>query len=112
LLGLWRKWGKNDDVASYIEALTKTPECTLQLLRSLVVRSLRQQIGDYAGTERYYMRRIDIEALMPMDTLDARVGALPVENLSDEDRRAVKAFRKAMERRNSGISDDDPFAQD
>jgi predicted KAP-like P-loop ATPase len=112
LLGLWRKWGKNEDVGDYIETLTMTKEGTLQLLRSLVVRSLRQQVGDYAGTERYYMRRIDIETLISMDILDARVGALPMGSLSDEDRRAVRAFQKAMERRSSGKSDDDPFARD
>ncbi len=112
LLGLWRRWGKNEDAASYIEALTKTAVGALQLLKSLVVCSLRQGIGDYIGTERYYMRRNDIEALISMDTLDARVRELPSDSLSDEDQRAVKAFQKAMERRRTGKSDDDPFATD
>jgi predicted KAP-like P-loop ATPase len=112
LLGLWRAWGKNEDVASYIEALTKTAVGTLQLLRSLVVRSLRQGIGDYIGTERYYMRRKDVETLISMDTLKARVQVLPTDSLSDEDQRAIKAFQKAIERRSAGKPDDDPFAMD
>jgi len=111
LLGLWRAWGKNENAASYIEALTKTAAGTLQLLRSLVVRSLRQGMGDYIGTERYYMRRKDIETLISMDALDARVRELS-DGLSDEDQRAVTAFQKAMERRSTGKSDDDPFAKD
>ncbi len=112
LLGLWREWGNNEDVARYIEALMDTPEGTLQLLRSLVVRSVGFQIGDYVETERYYMRRSDIETLVSMDTLDARVRAFTPENVSDEDQRAIKAFQRAMERRSSGKSDDDPFARD
>ncbi len=112
LLGLWRAWGKNADVANYIEAVTKTPVGTLQLLRSLVVRSVRQGMGDYIGMERYYMRRKDIEALISMDTLDARVREVRADGLSDEDQRAVTAFQKAMERRRTGRPDDDPFATD
>lgn len=112
LLGRWHMWGKTEDIASYIETLTKTSEGTLQLLRSLVVRSVGQKLGDYVGTERYYMRRKDIETLIPMDTLDARVRAVTSVSQSDEDRRAVKAFQKAMERRSLGQSDEDPFARD
>jgi len=111
LLSLWQTWGKKEDVANYIEALTQTAPGTLDLLRSLVVRSLRHGMDDYVGTERHYMRRNDIETLIPMDTLDARVQKLP-DSLNDEDQRAVKAFQKAVERRNAGKSDDDPFATD
>lgn len=112
ILGLWRTWGKEEDVASYIETLTKTSVGTLQLLRSLVVRSVRQGMSDYVGTERYYMRRIDIETLISMDALAARVTELQTDGLGDEDHRAVRAFQKAMERRKAGKSDDDPFAKD
>jgi predicted KAP-like P-loop ATPase len=112
LLSLWRQWGKNEDVARYIEALTETKTGTLQLLKSLVQRSLRQGINDYIGTERHYIRRNDVESLMPMDTLDARVQKFSPDTLSDEDQRAVTAFQKAMERRSAGKSDDDPLADD
>lgn len=112
LLGLWVVWGKKEDVTSYVETLTTTDVGTLQLLRSLVVRSLGHGIGDYVGTERFYMRRVDIETLIPMDALAARVTKLQMDGLGDEDLRAVQAFQKAVERRNAGKSDDDPFAKD
>lgn len=112
VLSLWQMWGKKEDVTNYVNTMTETAEGESQLLRSLVVRSLRQAIGDYVGTERFYMRRIDIETLIPTDVLDARVQAFPVETLNAEDRRAVSAFNKAMERRRAGKSDDDPFAID
>jgi hypothetical protein len=53
-------------------------------------------MGDYIPTERYYMRRNDIESLISMDTLDARLRRLPADSLSDEDRRAVegKPFKR------------------
>jgi len=105
-------WGKKEDVAIYVETLTTTDVGTLQLLRSLVVRSVRHGLGDYVGTERFYMRRVDIEALIPMDVLATRVTKLQTNGLGDEDLRAAQAFQKAVERRNAGKSDDDPFAKD
>lgn len=112
LLSLWRKWGKEENVLSYIETLTQTAAGTLQLLRSLLMRSLHHELGDFVETERCYMRRKHIETLISMDTLDARVRQVPPDGLSPEDERAVKAFQKAMERRRAGKPDDDPFAMD
>ncbi len=112
LLSLWREWGSDEDVWAYIGDLTSTPQGTLRLLKSLLVRSHRQQLGDYVSTERYYMRRIDVERLISMDALDTKLQAVPTENLSEEDQRAVRAFQKAMEGRSAGRPDDDPFALD
>lgn len=112
LLGLWRTWGEGEDVTRYVETLTETPEGTLQLLNSLVLRFVRHRIGDYVAAERFYMRRKDIETLISMDVLNAKVMALQIDGLSDKGRRAVKAFQKAMEHRKTGKSDDDPFAVD
>lgn len=112
LISLWRQWGSSEEATAYIETLTATPEGTLRLLKSLVVRSLRQQMGDYLGTERYYIRRNDVETIISMDVLNTKVQGLPTENLGDEDQRSLKAFQKAIERKALGKSDDDPFAAD
>ena len=104
--------GEKEDVTNYVETLTTSDVGTLQLLRSLVVRSLRHGVGDYVGTERLYMRRVDIETIIPMDVLAARVAELQTDGLGDQDLRAVQAFQKAVQRRNAGKSDDDPFAKD
>jgi hypothetical protein len=73
LLSLWQTWGSKDDVRVYVDDLVQTPEGTLQLLRSLVVRSTSQGMGDHVVTERHYMRRADIETLISMDALNSRV---------------------------------------
>jgi hypothetical protein len=112
LLGAWNKWSGNEEMAKYVASLTTTVAGTLKLLRSLVVRSLGHGTGDYIATERYYMRRKDIETLISMDALDERVRRFPADGLSEEDRRAVDAFQKAMERRKAGKPDDDPFERD
>jgi hypothetical protein len=58
------------------------------------------------------MRRKDIETLISMDSLDAKLRQFRTDGLTEEDQRAVEAFQKAMERRNAGKLDDDPFARD
>ncbi|MGH9515925.1 MAG: KAP family P-loop NTPase fold protein [Terriglobales bacterium] len=112
LLSLWQSWGKKEDVQEYINQLVQTDEGTLQLLKSLVLRSVSHGLGDYIGTERYYIRRVDVEALTNMDTLGSRVKSIKTTNLTEEDRRAIKAFEKAMERKIAGKPDQDPFAND
>ncbi len=109
LLSLWQTWGRPERVANYIDTLTGSQTRTIRLLRSFLQRSVRYSLGDYVGTERFYMRRQDIEVLIPMDTLDDLVRNLPSNNLSAEDQRAVFAFEKAMERRRLGKSDDNPL---
>lgn len=47
-----------------------------------------------------------------MDSLDAKLRQFRTDGLTEEDQRAVEAFQKAMERRNAGKLDDDPFARD
>jgi len=112
LLSYWKKWGKAEDADIYAKALTKTTAGTLQVLKSLVLRSLSHGMGDYVAKEHYYMRGKDVETLIPMDTLAGRVQEISLESLNDEEKRAVKAFQKALERRKAGKADDDTFATD
>ena len=112
LLSLWLKWGDKVEVAIFIEDLTNTEVGVLQLLRSLAVRSFRKGVDSYATKERYYMRSKDIETLISPDSLNVKVRDISVERLAEEDRRAVNAFRNAIERRKTGEADDNPFARD
>jgi len=112
LLSYWKKWGNTGEVETYIDQLTKTPNGCLQLLQSLVLRSLRHGMGDYLAEERFYMRSKDIETLIPMDTLATRVKDISADILDDQGKRALNAVQKAIERRDAGKSDDDPFAID
>jgi predicted KAP-like P-loop ATPase len=112
LLHVWRRWGDAEDAMNSAEMITRTPEGTLQFLRSLEVRSVAHGMSDYVGTERWYIRRDDIEPLISMDTLNSRVKALVLEDLDEGGQRALKSFQKAMARRSAGKPDDGPFVQD
>jgi hypothetical protein len=112
LLHSWRRWGGAEDAIRYTKNISSSAEGTLTLLKSLELRSFFQQIGDYAGTERYYFQRNDIEPLISMDMLDESVKAIPEETLDEQGRRLVRNFRRAIERRNTGRPDSGPFVFD
>lgn len=112
LLHAWRRWGGTEGAVQFTEQVSRTAEGTLTLLKSLELRSYVQQLGDYAGTERCYFERKDIEPLISMDLLDERVKAIPEECLDEEGRRLTSNFQKAMERRKTGKPDSGPFVFD
>jgi hypothetical protein len=112
LLHFWRTWGNAEDSARFTKRITDSPEGTIKFLKSMELRSVRQQIGDYARTERYYFQRNDIEPLISMDNLNERVKSIVDENLDEVGRRVVTNFQKAMSRRSAGKPDDGPFVED
>jgi len=82
-------WGNSEDVAAYIAAVTKTQEGTLQLLKSLVARSVSHQLGD-AVVQSVIHEEKDIETLIPMDDLEKAVQAISTANVNEEDEAAIK----------------------
>jgi predicted KAP-like P-loop ATPase len=112
LLHLWRAWGNELDAVKYTERITGTPEGTIAFLKSMELRSVYQQIGDYVGTDRYYFQRNDIEPLISMDTLSERVNSLSKEAFDEVGKRVIENFQKAMDRRSAGRPDGPPFIED
>jgi len=112
LLHLWKYWGDAQDVMRYTEGITGNPEGTIAFLKSMELRSVYQQIGDYVQTDRYYFQRNDIEPLISMDTLSERVNALPKNALDEVGMRVIKNFQKAMDLRSAGRPDGPPFSDD
>jgi hypothetical protein len=112
LLHIWLEWGKKEDVMSYVDRITSSPDGTLKFLKSLELCAHAQHIGDYAVTERYYFQRNDIEPLISMERLNERVQVLAAENLDEAGHRVIMNFQKAMERRSAGKPDSGPFIED
>lgn len=112
LLHLWRKWGVAEDVAAYLESLVQDQRGLLQLLKSLVVRTVSHEMGEYVEKERYYVRRDDVEPLVSMNKLNEAAQKIPAGELDEEGRRAIECLKKAITRRDLGRPDDGPFIED
>lgn len=109
LLHLWLKWGSKEDVEMHMKELVDNPEETLQFLKSLVSPRITHQAGDHVSRTRYYIRRNDIEPLIPMDSLQQAILKLKPADIDEESSNAVDCFLQALKRRDLNESDDDPF---
>lgn len=112
LLHLLSRIGAVDEATRYASQLIENSAGTVQLLESLVLRTFSHSAGDSTPTVHNFIRRGDIEPLVSMDNLNTAVARLDMNGISDDARLAVQCFLKAMKRRDSGESDDDPFAID
>jgi predicted KAP-like P-loop ATPase len=112
LLHLWRAWGNAEDVVACTERITSVPEGLMRFLKSMELRSVMQQAGDYVGSEKYYFQKGDIEPLISIETLGERVAALPKESIDGDRRRAIDNFLKAIDRWRLGKHDGPPFFED
>lgn len=57
--------------------------------------------------EQWLIKLKTIADYVPLDFLEKKVAELSLDNLSDKQKKAVKAFQKAIKRRLEGKSDDD-----
>lgn len=105
LLGSWRRLGGADEVARIADTISRTPEGTIALLRSLELRAVVHEGNDYMATEQRYFERKDIEFLIPMVVLAERVNAIPKEALDAEGLRLMGSFQQAVERWKAGKPD-------
>jgi hypothetical protein len=65
---------------------------------------------DHVASQHWYIRRRDVEAFVPFETIESRVNNLAAGlALTTEDELALKSFKEAAERRCAGKSDEDPF---
>ena len=55
----------------------------------------------------WYMRLGNVEDFVSPDVVAMKIEDLPIDNLTDQQRRAIAAFQEAMKRWQEGKSDDD-----
>ncbi|WP_158821659.1 P-loop NTPase fold protein [Granulicella sp. S156] len=108
LLHMWRERGQPEAAAKYADEMTQKKAGMLRFLESFVLRSTRQGISDHVGEARRYIRSGEINSLVPVATIESRLGLMSLNDISESESVAVKAFEKAMERRKAGKSDEDP----
>ena len=73
----------------------------------MLQRSSSQGIDDYVAKINWYIHLKTIEDFIPVDLLEQKVKKIRVEKLTEEEKRAVDAFHRALKRRQDGKSDDD-----
>lgn len=107
ILYRWREWATPEKPRQWVEKLIESREGTLSFLTACLHRSTTQGMGDYVSREHWRINLKTVEDFVPTDTLEMKVAALSLDNLSGKEQKAVKAFQKAIKRRREGKSDDD-----
>jgi hypothetical protein len=109
LLYTWREWDNVDAPKAFCAELINTPAGIEALLRSLMVPATSHGLSDYVARPHWYIRAKSLKLFVAPGALEAQIASLPANAFAAE-QEAIEAFRKAMERRRAGKSDDGPFA--
>lgn len=107
ILYCWDKWAAHEKPRQWVEKLIDSKEGVLSFFTACLHRSTSHGMGDYVSQEHWRINLTNIEDFVPMETLERKVAEISPDGLSDKEKRAVKAFQKAIKRRREGKSDDD-----
>jgi predicted KAP-like P-loop ATPase len=106
ILYRWREWDSHDKPRQWVERLIESREGVLSFLTACLQRSTSHGMEDYVSEEHWEINLASVESFIPVDALEGKVEALPLEGLGDKEKKAVEAFKKAVKRRREGKSDD------
>lgn len=112
ILYCWKKWDSSEKPRQWVEQLISTEEGVLSFLTACRSRSLSFSTGDSAPRENWKIHLTTIEEFISVETLAKKVAELPIEHLNDEQRETVKAFQRAIQRRQEGKPDHWPDDED
>ena len=107
ILYRWREWKSPDSSRQWVEKLIDSGDGVLSFLTACLHRSTSHGMGDHVSQEHWRIKMKTVEDFVSVDILEEKVAALSCENLSDDQKKAVKAFQKAIKRQQEGRSDDD-----
>ena len=87
--------------------LIESQKGVLSFLTACLQRATSHGMGDHVSQEHWRINLKYVEDFVPVDTVARKVSTLLLDNLSEKEAKAVKAFQKAHKRRREGKSDDD-----
>lgn len=103
----WKRWGDKTKVVGWLKLHTESPEGCISLLKGFVGKSSSYAYGDHVAKISTYIKLESIENFVEISLIEDGVRNLDKTTLDFEGKEALDAFEKALERRKSGIADDD-----
>jgi len=105
LLYRWMDWAGPDGPKAFCGELARTTKGAVRLTEMFLQLSWVHTMGDYAGRERRHIVLEELETFVPWKQVEDALAGLDQNSLSEEQRGAVTAFRRAVERREKGKPD-------
>lgn len=107
LLFRWKEWATAEEVSTWVDGLIQSRDGLMDFLEKSLHRVRSVGTGQYLPEDRYEMRLKEIEEFIPVDVVSRRMANADLSDLSEEERQAVEAFERALQRRAEGRSDED-----
>lgn len=107
ILYRWKEWASPEEPRNWVEHFVGSKDGLLSFLKSLVQESSVSGSDDYAARIYRYIRLQSVEDFISPKTIEAKLKKISFDKLADDEKEAVRAFQKALERRQEGKSDDD-----
>ncbi|MGB7622756.1 MAG: hypothetical protein WBN92_10445, partial [Terriglobia bacterium] len=110
----WREWAGEQEVKQWVKELIETEDGLLCFLEGFLGRIRSQGFGDYVAKQRWAIRLKEVETFADLGDLTKNVENVSAQSLPERQQDAVKAFKRAIERRRQGKSEDrlEPWEED
>lgn len=112
LLYRWSDWGDSSEVRTWVASLIKSPDGLIAFLVSFTGMSTSQRWGSRVARMKWSINLTEIEKFASLEELANEVAKLDVTTLTEEQKRAADAFKRAKTRRDAGKRDTDLFELD
>ncbi|MCG2775724.1 MAG: hypothetical protein L6406_08595 [Desulfobacterales bacterium] len=112
ILYRWLRWGDPKKVKKWIDEFTKVENNLLVFLTRMTREVKSHGLGDHVYRIRYEIDLKNVEDFIPLETVMQRLSSINADKVEDEEKRAIKAFEKAVRLREEGKSGDFPLDDD
>jgi predicted KAP-like P-loop ATPase len=107
ILYRWKDWTSPEESGEWVRKLVESDKGVVKFLTGLLNKSTSQGVGDYVPTVHWRISLQNIEDFVPVALVENKIKDIDVSTLTEKEQQAMRAFQKALRRREKGISDDD-----
>lgn len=112
LLYDWGRWGNPEKPKQWAQALIESTEGALTFLTACLSRSTSQGISDYVSKEHWRIHLKTVEEFVSVYALQKVIADVSPDIQPEKVQNAIKAFQRAIKRRQEGMSDDGRWDDD
>jgi len=102
----WRRWTSPEEPGEWVIQLVESLKGVLSFLVAFLSQSKSQGTGDYVYRTHWRISLKSIEDFVPADIIEEKIKGLKIEEFSEKEQLAIRAFQKALKRREDGKPDD------
>jgi predicted KAP-like P-loop ATPase len=107
MLYRWREWVSPEEPKEWVQQLVRSKDGLLCFLKGLVQEGSVSGSEDYAARVYRYMSRKSVEDFVAPEIVEEGIKQTSLDELTEDEKQAVRAFQKAIARRREGKPDDD-----